>query len=372
MSQIIENAILTAIGLHSAYGYRASTQATNELIRNFDQASKRLIIELRELLDDLTEAEKKILLSGRYTTETLRAIRDVMNEWSEKIATDLPMAFDKSSLALALHEATFVTQLATGTAQVLNGEAIYKQAVKKPLAGGQLVSEMFAAIATKVRSKVEYAIRDGINTGQTNQEIVSRIRGKRIKQDGEYKYVGGVWDTAKSDIERTVRTARSHVANAAYSDTWKALGFEYVKFVAVLDGRTSKVCASLDAKIYRIDEPHPIPPLHYNCRSVLVGCDADGNIAGMRPFVADERRVKDIPKDERDGKIGQVDANTSFKEFFSDQSKDFQLEWLGPSKYKLYKEGGYSIDRFVDPLGKEYTLKQLKALDEKTFKELGL
>ena len=218
----------------------------------------------------------------------------------------------------------------------------------------------------------EYAIRDGINQGQTNQEIITRIRGRRTKVGNQYAYVGGIWDATKVEIERTVRTARSHVANVAYDDTWKALGFTHVKFVSTLDGRTSKTCSVLDQSVYEIDKPHPRPPLHYNCRSVLVGVDADGNLAGKRPFVMDERRVRDIPKDQRDGIIGQLDANTSFKQFFDQADEFFQKEWLGPSRYKLYKEGKYSIDKFVDPQGAMYTLDELKALDAKTFRELGL
>jgi len=80
----------------------------------------------------------------------------------------------------------------------------------------------------------------------------------------------------------------------------------------------------------------------------------------------DERKVKDIPKDERKHLIGQLDANTSFKEFFKQSDEFFQRTWLGETKYKLYKKGEYSIDKFADPLNKRgYTLAELKALDKK-------
>ncbi|EXB37538.1 phage head morphogenesis domain protein, partial [Acinetobacter baumannii 1462234] len=50
----------------------------------------------------------------------------------------------------------------------------------------------------------------------------------------------------------------------------------------------------------------------------------------------------------------------------------FQREWLGPKRYKLYKEGKFDFDKFFDPEGRLYTLDQLRKLDEQTFKELGL
>ncbi|TLP28826.1 hypothetical protein FEG39_16885 [Acinetobacter baumannii] len=108
------------------------------------------------------------------------------------------------------------------------------------------------------------------------------------------------------------------------------------------------------------------------CRSILVPVEKDGKLVGERPFVMDERRVKDIPKEERSQLIGQLDANTTFREFFKKTDDFFQREWLGPKRYKLYKEGKFDFDKFFDPEGRLYTLDQLRKLDEQTFKELGL
>ena len=370
--QIAQRAILNALSQHSAYSYRASTQAVNEVLSRFYGLSNRMVSELRELLENLSDAEKTALASGQYTTDQLKEIRTLLNDRFKEISVEVPETFHQSAVSMAVYEASYVSQLMTGAAVAVGGEKLYKKAKSTPLAGGQLINEMFGFVLDKARKQVEYAIRDGINQGQTNQEIITRIRGKRTKVGSQYAYVGGIWDATKVEIERTVRTARSHVANVAYDDTWKALGFTHVKFVSTLDGRTSKQCASLDANVYDINKAYPKPPLHYNCRSVLVGCDADGDIAGKRPFVMDERKVKDIPKDERKDLIGQLDANTSFKKFFDQTDEFFQKEWLGPARYKLYKEGNYSIDKFVDPQGAMYTLDELKALDKQTFDDLGL
>lgn len=50
----------------------------------------------------------------------------------------------------------------------------------------------------------------------------------------------------------------------------------------------------------------------------------------------------------------------------------YQKEWLGPKRYKLYKEGQFDFDKFFDPKGRLYTLDELRELDERTFKILGL
>ncbi|EXV41026.1 minor capsid protein, partial [Acinetobacter baumannii] len=273
-----------------------------------------------------------------------------------------------SATALAVYEANYVAKLYGAKINKPDGEKLFLSAKKVPLAGGALVDDLLSRIAENARQKVEYAIRDGINSGKTNQEIVQRIRGtKRLN------YEDGLLSSSKTDIERTVRTVRSHVANQTYLDTFKQLGFEYVRFISVLDGRTSKLCAHLDGTVWRIDDPAKrVPPLHPNCRSELVPVKKDGQLVGERPFVMDERRVKDIPKEERSQLIGQLDANTTFKEFFKKTDDFFQREWLGPKRYKLYKEGKFDFEKFFDPEGRLYTLDQLRKLDEQTFKELGL
>ena len=111
---------------------------------------------------------------------------------------------------------------------------------------------------------------------------------------------------------------------------------------------------------------------HDNGQIQQEGFFKDGKLEGKRPFVASDKPVSKIPKSERGGLVGQVDANVGFKEWFAKQDSSFQKEWLGDTKFSLYRDGGYSIDKFVDHLGKGYTLKELQELDQEIFKKLGL
>lgn len=367
MAKDIKN-LLEILTQHQAYLYRASSQAVNELLGLFNDDTSAMLSKLRDLLDELSDSEKIALAGGKYTTSNLKEIRDLISVWFSSVNTSLPEAFAVSATAMAVYEASYIAKLFGAKISKPDGENLFAAAKKVPLAGGALVDDLLSRIAESARQKVEYAIRDGISTGKTNQEIIQRIRGtKRLN------FEDGLLNSTKSDIDRTVRTVRSHVANQAYLDSYKKIGFEYVRFVSVLDGRTSKLCASLDGSIWEINDPAKrVPPLHPNCRSILVPVEKDGELVGERPFVMDERRVKDIPKDERSQLIGQLDANTTFKEFFKKTDDFFQREWLGPKRYKLYKEGKFDFDKFFDPEGRLYTLDQLRKLDEQTFKELGL
>ncbi|HFE9759085.1 TPA: minor capsid protein, partial [Acinetobacter baumannii] len=277
--------LLEVLTQHQAYLYRASSQSVNELLGLFNDDTNAMLSKLRDLLDELSDSEKIALAGGKYTTSNLREIRDLISQWFSSVNTSLPEAFAVSATAMAVYEASYMAKLFGAKINKPDGEKLFTAAKKVPLAGGALVDDLLSRIAENARQKVEYAIRDGISTGKTNQEIVQRIRGtKRLN------YEDGLLSSSKTDIERTVRTVRSHVANQTYLDTFKQLGFEYVRFISVLDGRTSKLCAHLDGTVWRIDDPAKrVPPLHPNCRSELVPVKKDGQLIGERPFVMDER-----------------------------------------------------------------------------------
>ena len=56
-----EQNMLDALIQHQAYSYRASTQAVNELLGEFTSSSNQFVSQLRDLLDELTDAEKNEL-----------------------------------------------------------------------------------------------------------------------------------------------------------------------------------------------------------------------------------------------------------------------------------------------------------------------
>lgn len=375
-----EKDMLDALIQHQVYSYRASTKAVNDLNAEFVTASNSLVSKLRDLLDELTDAEKEALTLGKYTTDNLKEIKTLFDDWYQVVATQLPESFSLSAVALAVYEASYVSKL-YGEEITLDGDKIYKSAIKKPIVGGQLFDDVWKNLADSTRNKALYLVREGIQNGLNTAQIANQIRGTKTNINGKNKYVGGIVEdlvgnglNKKGSIDGAVRTIRSHVSQIAYENTFKALGFDYVKDIVTLDGRTSSTCQGVAARdlIQPIDSITFKPPYHYRCRTVQIGCNKDGKIDGKRPFVADTRSVKNIPKDERNGIIGQVDANVNYPEWFGKQSAVFQKEVLGSTKYNLYKNGGFTFDKFVDPLGKPYTIAELRELDQKTFARLGL
>jgi len=359
-SHLSQQALLDALVSHQAYLYRLSSSEITKHVSQFDSISVEMLSQLRDLLDELSDAERSALMAGQYTTPALKEIRAAIQSWQSTVASTLLESFSVSATALAVYEASYQAKILAEKQIEPNGKTLLSKAKKAPLSGGVLVDSIFARIADDTRLRVEQVIRDGLSKDQTNQQIIQRIKGKKA-----LNYQDGLLDQSRSQIATMVRTARSHVSNVALSETYTAIGVEYVKFIATLDSRTSKICMGYSDKVYKKDEPHPVPPLHPNCRSILIPVtDEQGKTIGKRPF---NNKVNGK------GEIGVVDSNTTFKGWFDKQDAAFQKSWLGPSRYKLFKEGKYSLDKFVDPLtGQPFTLAELKKLDEEMFKRLGL
>jgi SPP1 gp7 family putative phage head morphogenesis protein len=368
MSNITEQTLFDVFTQHQAYLYRASSRTINEIYKFFHIETLNMLDKLAYLLKQLDEMERLTLAGGEYTTHSLKNIQYIVSDWFNSISIAVSEIFTDSATSLAIYETNYMAKLFGKVIKDLEGKYLYKLIKRVPLAGGALMDESLNEISENALQRVEYAIRDGMNTGMTSPQIIKRISGtKRLK------YEDGLLNSTKIDIERTIRTLRSHISNQVYLYNFKNFNFEYVRFVSVLDGRTSKVCAAVDGSIWKLNDPtKKVPPLHPHCRSILVPVNKDGRLIGSRSFIMDERRVRDIPKEERTQLMGHIDANISFKEFFKLTDNFFQKEWLGPKRYKLYKEGQFDFDKFFDPKGRLYTLDELRELDERAFKILGL
>lgn len=376
-----QRAIVAALSQHAAYNHRASTAVVNKINAEIGRLARDLTARLADRLESLTDAEMQAFLAGRYTTSRLKAMRAEIDGWGKALDEAIKSEWGKSALALAGYEATYV---ADAMGRALEGlpkhtpkpERILRSATQAPIMG-HLVSDMVAGLAPTQRDRVYATIRQGIAAGEANTQIIRALRGTPA-----LRYQDGLMQSAKRDVERLVRTARNHISNAAYEDTYAALGVENVVWVATLEGRTCTACASMDGQVFVIGKAHRTPPVHPNCRCILAPA-LESDMVGNRPYVRalkvrkrdgsnEFRSIGNMTKNQREQaglKIGQVKASTTFKSWFDGQDAAFQREWLGPSRYKLYKEGGLSLDRFVDvQSGKQYSLEELRRRDAETFK----
>jgi SPP1 gp7 family putative phage head morphogenesis protein len=117
------------------------------------------------------------------------------------------------------------------------------------------------------------------------------LTGKsRARVATEFTELFGV---ARNSAERLIRTETNYYQNEAEAIASIDMGLEEYIYVAVLDKRTSSICASTDTLKFKYkdrEQGRNYPPLHPNCRSTT------------RPFVGDEyepktRKARDVNGD---------------------------------------------------------------------------
>lgn len=107
-------------------------------------------------------------------------------------------------------------------------------------------------------------------TKKTKNELIKAIKdGKPLSEvisimDNEGKKLSEV------SLERYARTKTTEVFNRGRMDYFESTGVVAAyQYSAIMDDVTSDICGSLNGLIFE-KEDAPIPPLHFNCRSVLI------------------------------------------------------------------------------------------------------
>lgn len=321
-----------------------------------------------DLTEGMTQREVNDFLAGKHSTRRLKQLQDSIDELAHETRQAVSTILGANGKDLAGYEVGYAKDvLGAVTEKALGGTITatqaYAAATARPLTGRHIRS-LVADLEPDMRRKLSAEIREGFLTGESSGEITRRIRGSAVQNRTD-----GLLFRRNRGIETLVRTSMTHISNIASQEQYKAMDVEKIVWRSTLDGRTSNICASRDGNVYSIDKG-PRPPAHPNCRSDIIPFIED--MDWKRPSVADNRPVSKIPKAERKDVIKRVPASQDYKQWFDKQSGAYQKEWLGSSRYKLYKEG-VSLDRFADPrTGRQYNLKQLKAMDSKAFKDAGL
>jgi len=219
------------------------------------------------------------------------------------------------------------------------------------------------------------AIRSGVFSGETTQQIARRMIGKlefgdfgplsvkQLAQSG-----GELTKLANNQIQTIVRTSVNQVQNQASQAVYAANSKVAPKYeyVATLDSRTSPICRRLDGQKFAYNKG-PTPPQHFNCRSTTV------------PVVDYEGLQKKYPRLEKPpvGKVvsrpsatGRVPQGTAYGDWLLKQDKKLQIKTLGSEqKVRFFKRiakkegsGQAAIRKLVRDDGSERTLDDLKRL----------
>ncbi|AZS50403.1 phage head morphogenesis protein [Entomomonas moraniae] len=222
---------------------------------------------------------------------------------------------------------------------------------------GKTVNEAINIIPIESQRLIN-AIKVSVAQGKSNAEIITSIRGTKANQ-----YTDGILNVSRNSIDSTVRTLIGHTATVAKETLYKAndSAIEGVQWVSTLDRRTTSTCAALDGQIFRQGEG-PRPPLHYNCRSVVIPVTRLSRLFSQGTTRASE--------------TGQVSGDLTYYSWLQRQSSTFQDQALGPVRGQLFRDGGLSAERFaqlqIDRNFRPITLARMRELEPLAFERAGL
>ena len=206
---------------------------------------------------------------------------------------------------------------------------------------------------SKVRQIVQ-DIRDGVTLREENQQILNRVERAAPFQ----KKQAGVM----------IRTLSNHVSVQARDLLLQGNDglFDGYEWVAVLDSRTSIVCASRDGTVYPLtDDPvkSPKPPAHFNCRSTITP-------VVKAQFAGTQKRTPRVAT----GAKGQtkVRQTTTYESWLRRQPAAFQDDVLGKTRGALFRRGKLPISKFVDRRGLTLTLDELRKVEPEVFNRVKL
>ena len=296
----------------------ATVKKMIELLRHAD-ADLKVMIETADLG---TKADMEELLSS------IRVLnRDLWKEFDSSLQSEL--------LEFVEYEAGFQTSLLTqfdvATPKVVSPDTLKALVTARPFQGKYL-KEWTKSLSDAQYQRIRDAIRIGVTNGYTTQQIVQDVIGRSNR-----RFKDGRIAIGKRQAEAVVRTAITHVSNAADNEVYKRNKghIDQVQYSAILDGRTTAICRSLDGNLYGIGKG-PRPPQHIGCRSISI------------PIMKGDKPVEE-----------------SYEDWLRKQPAAKQDEILGHAKGRLFREGGLPLERFMDRRGNELTLDELKERDRK-------
>ena len=386
-----KESIENIITRHSAFVQRLIPQLSRDAIELIDSRNPELIGELSLWLDK----NDSINLTAKQTQQ-FEVLRNKVTRIRGGAIEKASVNYQKQMIDVASKEqlftATAIEGIGVKTLAIPSLSAVEKMVTRTPFEG-EAIGGMYKSLSVSDADRIVSTVTQGLGAGLTKAEIQNSVFGTKA-----FAYTDGVLELTRLAINRPnsnnsgmVRTSINGVQNSSRRQLFEANSDIISRWMvlATLDGRTTNYCASQDGTVYKMGEG-PSFPAHYNCRTQESPIIDGFEIESTRPYVMDTRTRKEREKDftatiKEDGgtikaqrakwakqRVGQVSDKVHFTGWFDDATVGFQKEYLGSTKYKLWKDGGMKFNEFSDPLAKNYTISQLYAINPKAFKRAGV
>jgi SPP1 gp7 family putative phage head morphogenesis protein len=229
--------------------------------------------------------------------------------------------------------------------------------LQQPLYNNQTLAQGWSSVSSSERQRLEAVIRKGIADGLTPDEIALNVRRGNVHSISR--------NQAKALTITSITSVYAQADHSIYEANEKALlGWQYV---AVLDSRTTPLCAHRDGSIYEISDKSKLPPAHYRCRSTTVPVFRSWSDMATLEGAANVRRrnLSNLSDEQKKFYDGQTPLRESYNDWLKRQSQAVQLRHLGDyQKVDMLNSGRLTVDRFSNPEGNNIGIRELRKLTD--------
>lgn len=258
----VNDDIMDAQVSHAVGLTRLATGILRKILRLLNRTDADLEDQIRQRLAGVEPGS----IETEFTTERLRLLLEGIRRTNAGVYDQIQVVLLQEALGLAEYEAEHQASIITEHVPVRldvalpTTEQLHAIVQKRPFQG-RLLREWGKSLEDGRTQKVHDAIRIGMVEGETVDQIVRRVRGTKAMG-----YADGVLQISRRDAESVVRTAVTHIANGASEALYERNSdiIKGVRWVSVLDSRTTAVCRARDGKVYEPGKG-PRPPAHWNC-----------------------------------------------------------------------------------------------------------
>jgi SPP1 gp7 family putative phage head morphogenesis protein len=390
--ETVNEEFFDALIRHQIFLLRTSGGIRNDITAILDATELDLAAQIKSRLGkggtQLLGTRRLQLLLDSLKTTRLKAFEDVTELWIEQM------------VQLAQAEPEFVAGIARTVSPTtldlfLPSKSLLRALVTSQPFEGKTLREWSRHIAATDIARINDQIKIGLVQGEGSAQIARRVVGTTVNRGRD-----GITELTRRQAAAITRTAVIHYSNQAkrqfYDANASLLTGEI--YTATLDARTTPICRSLDGKQFPVGEG-PIPPLHFNCRSVRVA-SFNGEAIGNRPQRQFTQRMllrefaqkngfkppasrAGLPHGTKGafdtfsrGRIrqltGTIPAKVNYQTWLGRQSVAFQNDVLGVTKARLFRQGGLELDKFVNRAGDELNLSELARKNSEAFVAAGL
>ncbi len=337
-------------------------------------------------------ATAKNLEKGDRFRALLTQTRDSIRESYETLATTQGQNLRKLA---ATEGAATVKGINTGIGVPIANVGVTENYLEKVADGktiyGHSSREWWQKQSQGLQFGFQGQMQQGLLMGETNDELVRRIRGTKA---GGFK--DGLMETSRREAAALVRTAAISTANAARLATLEGMDdmVKGIQWLATLDGRTTLICKGLSGKVWKLpgyepvghDKAFPGPIAHWQCRSTQIPVMKSWEeMSGVKlPSVGDEELLEAVKRKlaERGMRQDQIDAATvrtrasmdgqvpedlTMGKWLGGRDDAFIEETLGKGRARLWDRGNgkLSMADLTDQTNRPLTIDQLRENIEK-------